>query len=69
MTNFRYNIAKKCLVCGKGFISDIFDEKDFCCRCDDVTSIVDYSYDEDDKLEIDMLVNPLHGRARVYLYD
>lgn len=34
--NYRFNIAKECPICGKSFITDIFEEEDNCSACNAV---------------------------------
>ena len=47
--NYKFNIAKECLLCGNSFITDIFNEEDNCSACNAVFT----SYEEEtDKREV-----------------
>lgn len=64
---FRYNIAKVCATCGKGFITDMFEEADVCNKCNSSES--SYEADEEIRQEIDMLINPYGYRSKAHFYD
>ncbi len=46
MSNFRYNITKKCAVCDEVFIANMLDSSD--CVCDDCS---DVTVDKEDGVE------------------
>lgn len=47
--NYRFNIAKECPICGKSFITDIFEEEDNCSACN---AIVHYYQEETNKYDV-----------------
>ena len=44
--NYKFNIAKECLLCGNSFITDIFNEEDNCEKC---SSVYSYCLEDDSK--------------------
>lgn len=65
--NYRFNIAKECKLCGKSFITDIFEEADICSNCESV-----YSYSESTDTSsdyLDDLVTQGWSRTIVYRYE
>lgn len=75
INNYRFNIAKDCPICGKGFITDIFEEKTMCNSCESVYTFSEYEEDSDTyyiegvKDVIDSVVNNASCRTSVYRYD
>jgi hypothetical protein len=70
---FRYNIAKVCTSCGRGFITDFFEEETECevCRGEVVSSKRDFVSieDVDAEQEIHSLLNPYGCITKPVFYD
>lgn len=65
--NYRFNIAKECPICGKSFITDIFDEEDNCSACNAVYGY--YEEDNSDDEVFDSLMSAGWSRTAVVRYD